>query len=770
MIYATDQGARWNLPSITDQPDACGVLWNPRLRVEAGCRGSWRAHGADWRQGDAGAAPARFVYLRDEDNGNLYSAPYEPVRRKPELFNFSVGKSDITWDCCFDGLDLRLQLSLAPDEPVELWRITVVNRSERRRQFSLYPCFDLGASGDSHQAAEYRPDLEGIVARSTRAPTADTTHFLLHEHPPLSWQLQRQAFAGEGGLQRPDRLSRPELACDDARQEQALAVLQYRLCLAPGESTTLRLLCGSLRAGACAVTDKRTIVGLRERFLSARGFTRAAAEYDRYMSQGCGSVHLDSPDDNLNHLVNHWLPRQLFFAAEQGVVRDRQPTAEYLQSQLGNLYLEPEKTRAGLLHALAQQRASGALPLNIIARPEAGLACIHQRASAEDCVWLVILLHAYLQETGDQLILRHWVEGLDGKPLSVFERVSRAMHWLQQSCDERGLCEPVPANNGACAVRSLMAAHGLDLWVELCESQSLAELAKLNRRAAGDLRRAVDEYLWDGSWYARGLTDQGQAYGSGCEDEGSLFLAPQSWALLANVLEPTQRDALIYCIHQRLQTPHGMQNMAPSYTRVRADLGELTQWHPGVADNGAIDGATAAFYAHSLYRVGEHERAFQVLRAMLPGPDGDDYHQWGQLPTFMPEAGFGAYHEYPSRTGRSNGVGGSMAAVWTYRALVEGLLGLQSENSHLRLEPRLPEHWSRARLVREYRGAVLDVTLEREPGVVGLYFTLDGEPLDDGLIRNLRPGRRYRIEVVVGQADQGRYHEESSLELMRKTA
>ncbi len=61
--------------------------------------------------------PGRFFYLKDEDGGALYSAPYEPVRATPTRFAFSVGKHDIAWEIEFDGILLELQLQLPEETP-----------------------------------------------------------------------------------------------------------------------------------------------------------------------------------------------------------------------------------------------------------------------------------------------------------------------------------------------------------------------------------------------------------------------------------------------------------------------------------------------------------------------------------------------------------------------------------------------------------------------------------------------------------------------------
>jgi len=316
-----------------------------------------------------------------------------------------------------------------------------------------------------------------------------------------------------------------------------------------------------------------------------------------------------------------------------------------------------------------------------------------------------------------------------------------------------------------------MADYALHLWTDLCGGELLDSLAEKCRNAAAELNLAVNTHLWDGDWYARGITDSGIAFGTQRDEEGQIFLAPQVWAMLAGTCDDEQQSSLIAAVEQRLLTPHGVMNMAPSYTHLRRDIGNLSHTHPGLGENGSIDSNTAAHYAHCLYRAGEPERAYEILRAMIPGPDGDDYRQRGQLPIFMPSASFGAYNELPTRTGSSSHNYNTAAATGVYRTLLEGLLGLVVEQDGLSLQPQLPAHWPGAKVVRKFRGATLYINIERESGIAGTHISVDGNVLDeDGIIRNLQPGKRYQVEIVIGQAPLALMDDYSQEQPIRKTA
>lgn len=763
MIYASDYGARWNLQSPTAVPGAAGFLWNPHLRLRASCRGlaqsEWLAEAGD----DAPAPPAeRFVYLRDEDAGELYSAPYEPVRRAPELFNFSVGQDDIAWDTRCGDIDVRMQVMLPAEDAVELWSITLANRSQHTRTLSLFPYFGITAQSPVNQSAEYRPDIEGILAechashtlskQPLQLPLNTLKTFLLHERTPLAWQVRQQAFAGEGGLHNPSALQAAELACDDARQEASVAVLQYRLTLAPGESETYRLMFGRAR-------DKREITHLRQRYLSAAGYSRALAANKNHTDHYKGAVQIDTPDENLNHFVNHWLVREIAYGADTSVRDDEPATRDYLQDHLGLIYIDPARARAGLLHALAQQKASGAMPVSLRSDTTLTMPAIGQHSNSDDCLWLTVFLRAYLDETGDHSLLHTAITDAEGVEQSVFERINRAMHWALQSRGHLGLCDMTDSSFAALSPRgmtvsasqNLMAVHVFKLWAEICQQQLLESLAEKFRSGARDIAAAANRHLWDDDWYVRGLTSEGISFGSRRDVEGQLYLAPQAWALLAGAGSELQHNKMLGAVERLLNTPHGVMNLAPGYSAAQAEIGAITLWHPGTGENASLHTHTAACYAYSLYSTGETERAFNILRPLMPCPEsGDDPAR--QLPTHLPAWRFGAYEQYPARTGQAAPNTATDAAAWLYRTVIEGLLGLKGCREGLRLNPQLPAHWPSAKVVRHFRGATLYITLERENHVTGTHITVDGEPLDDdGILRKLKAGKRYQVEVIIGR-------------------
>ncbi|RYY03688.1 MAG: NdvB protein [Gammaproteobacteria bacterium] len=785
MLHPAQNGERFELTTATAMPRAAGFLWNQKMMMQVTCRGYAVAQFMQPEPAKYAYAPnleaktfmqpeqpyyahhpGRFFYIKDEESGELFSAPYEPVRAQVDKFNFSVGKSDLAWTIEHLGIRIELNVSLPVSDVMELWSLRVINISEKARKISVYPYFPIGFMSWMNQSAEYRADLGGVVASCVTPyqKVADyfknknfkDKTFFLHDQKSEAWEAKQETFEGEGGLHNPSALQAELLTKGDARYETPAAVLQYRLDLAQDQTRDFRFIFGP-------AFDDAEIIQLRDKYLSEQGFVIAKKEYADYVSSGRGCLQIETPDQELNNFVNHWLPRQVFYHGDVNRLTTDPQTRNYLQDNMGMSYIKPQVTRAAFLHALSQQEASGAMPDGILLAEGAELKYINQIPHTDHCVWLPVCLKAYLDETNDYSILNEQVSDAEGdKTYSVFERISRAMDWLLSARDSRGLsfiaqgdwCDPMNMvgykGKGVSGWLSVATAYALNLWADICKQQQEIASAEKFRAGAETVNESVNKYLWDGDWFARGITDDDVVFGVKKDVEGRIYLNPQSWSILGGAAGAEQREKILAAVEQQLETPYGVTMFAPAYTAMRDDVGRVTQKHPGSAENGSVYNHAAVFYIYSLYTIEESNRAYKLLRQMIPGPSEADYVQRGQLPVFIPNYYRGAYHQYPRTAGRSSQLFNTGTVSWVYRCLVEGLFGLKGDVKGLLVNPQLPSEWSQAKVIREFRGAIFDVSFKRSD-VIKTTVIVDGVQLAGALIEDVVAGRKYEVEVLIPQ-------------------
>ncbi|PGH17318.1 hypothetical protein AJ79_01202 [Helicocarpus griseus UAMH5409] len=786
LLRPTHNGARYELTSPTAMPKADGFLWNQKMMIQITCRGyataqfmqpepAKYAHAPNLEaktfmqpeQNYYSHHPGRFVYIKDEETGELFSAPYEPVRAPLDSFLFSVSKSDVAWTVEHLGIRVEMRLCLPTEDVAELWEVKVTNVSGRKRRVSVYPYFPIGNMSWMNQSAEYMGGEVGGVVASSVTPYQkaqdywknkffkDKTYFLC-ETPPVSWECMQQAFEGEGGLHAPAAIAGKEkLMNGDARYEIPVAAVQYRAELQADEQREYRFLFGP-------AYDEAEVRQMRGKYLSKEAFAQAALDYERYIEQGRGCLRIETPDKDLDNFVNNWLARQMYYHGDVNRLTTDPQTRNYLQDNMGMSYIKPDVARDAIIRSLSQQEPTGALPDGIILVEGAELKYINQIPHTDHCVWLPTTLDAYLAETGDYAILQTQVTNVHGTTYTVFEGFCRAMNWLLSARDEYGLsyiaqgdwCDPMNMvgykGKGVSGWLTLATLYALNLWAGVCEQAGNADVAAHYRAGAAEVHAAVKKHLWDGEWFIRGITDDGVVFGTQTDTEGRIWLNPQAWAILAGAADDAdKREKLMAHVDEQLATPYGVAMFGPPFSKMREDIGRVTQKYPGSAENASVYNHAAVFYIYSLYTVGETDRAYKLLRQMVPGPSEEDYKQRGQLPIYIPNYYRGAWREYPRTAGRSSGLFNTGTVPWVYRCFVEGLCGLRGEKEGLHICPQLPAAWDGIKASRQFRGATFEVDIRRDRDVKEIKVVLDGQVLSGARITDIQPGATYHLEVSV---------------------
>ena len=783
------------LHSPKSMPKASGFLWNPFMMLQMNCRGYATAQfmqpePAKYAHGPALEAktfmqpehsfyahhPARFFYIKDEDSGKLFSAPFEPVRQDPTHYRFIVLADSIKWEINFDGIEIEIALNLSATDIVEMWQVKLMNNGLLRRNISFYAYFSIGYLSWMNQGANFDTELNAIIASSVtpyqkvsdypRQKDYKDMTFLLADRTPSSWTSHQVSFEGEGGLHNPDDIRAESLSEEPSLYEAPVAIYQYRLTLLSQQTEQFRFLFGPAK-------NKAEIAKIRQDYLETKnGFEQHQATYKDYISGYKACLSVETQDPIFNQVFNLWLPRQMFYHGDVNRLTTDPQTRNYLQDNMGMSYLAPDITRAAFLRALSQQEFSGAMPDGILLSPDAELKYINQIPHTDHCVWLPICILAYLNETGDVSLLKETLPYSDSSQSeTVFLHVSKALTWLVKHRDHRGLsyidqgdwCDPMNMvghkGRGVSSWLSLATAYALKQWAELAHQLGHHQIVDDYLTQAAEINLAVNQHCWDGDWFARGITDDNRLFGVKADNEGRIYLNPQSWAMMSGAVDDQQELKMCQAIDEQLMTPFGPMMLAPAYTQMQQDIGRLTQKFPGTAENGSVYNHAGVFYAWGLCKIGKHQEAFDLLILMLPSFQDAIYR--GQLPNFIPNYYRGAYHQHPKTAGRSSQLFNTGTLAWYYRCFVEEIIGVKGDLHGLIIEPHLPKQWPSITLTREFRGASFHITIKRalleastitKPRAKPMpttkpSITLNGKPITGNRIHQFKAGEQYIVTV-----------------------
>ena len=720
------------IESVDEYRKGIGYLYNRDIYLKIDHKGRADAHFLQ-PMSTPYAEGLRCAYVKDEQSGLISSAPHLPASKEPDSFRCGFLSDRIVWEVEHDTLRMEATVTIPWEDRCEIWDYTLTNTGPQTRSISLYPGFFLSPPQsiriisrweEDHKATifEYWPRLPNVSLEKT-ARRMNLTAVIPSEKPD-SWECEETAFLGHGERNRPDAITRETLDNTECYHAGPIAFFQYRRSLAANESFSVRLAIAPLH-------NRSELARIRERYVFAKA---PPPTYCSLLKQEAVALHLDSPDTAFNNFVNHSLPKQVTFNAVTYRHTYNSNVRNAIQDAMGMSALNPEEAKRIFHKVWTVQDKSGWLHHGLSLHPDEPVSDIKLKPHRDMNVWGPIALDFYLRETGDFAILDDIIPFTDDAAgASLYDHIVLGLEWLLNDRTDIGLSRIGVGDwndvldgvgvqgKGESVWLSQALVCALRCWIPVAESRGDSERANRWSMECEQIKTALQTFAWreDAGYFARGRTDNGRWFGIPEDREGRIFLNTQTWAIMSRTCDDHQNRRLIASVEENLMTDRGPLTLAPAFTRYQKDLGRITIKTPGMTENGSVYCHAAIFYANSLYRIGEKERAWKVMSGLLPKP-GD---RSDQPPVLFPNFYFGPAAQHCCGLSSTRPETGT--AAWFYVTLLEEVLGLRGTFDGLEIKPQLPSEWKHLTARRHFRKASIDVEMVRKETITETKVFLD---------------------------------------------
>ncbi|MDP1678094.1 MAG: glycosyl transferase family 36 [Bacteroidota bacterium] len=748
---------------------------------------SWRSHAqlnrlTRWDQDLIKDEWGKYIYLRDEQ-GNVWSAGWKPVCHKPDFYEcrHGVGYSVITSKNF--GIETELMMFLPNADPIEIWKLTIRNRSKKSRTLNIYSFFEwaLGQSPDWHREfhksfieTDYDPKSHSILAtkRLWEVPT-DRGHwntnwpyvaFHSSSLKPISFDTDKETFLGMYGSQAmPAGVSKRILNKKKGNWLDHIASLQNVIKLKPNEEKTIVFNIG------CA-DSKEQAIELAKKYQSSKNVNSAFVQMQERWNQLLNTVEVSTPDDSMNIMENTWLKYQAISGRIWGRTAYYQTGGAFgfrdqLQDSQIWLMIDPVRTKNQLhLHARHQFNDGTVYhwwhPIS-----EIGL----RNQIMDNLLWMPFVMNAYLQETNNYSILDESEPFVDdATPVSMYKHCIKAIDKSLERFSSRGL--PLIGsgdwNDGLSAVGLDM--KGESIWLGhfihriLLDFSSIAKqrndsiIAERYSSKAKALKELLNTVGWDGEYYFGATKDSGEKIGSKENSEGSVWLNPQTWAIIAQVSDPSRSEKIMDVVEQKLEREIGTLLLYPAYKTPDKNVGYLTRYSPGMRENGGVytHGATWSVIAAAM--LGRGETAYRFYSKLNPVNRGKNPDKYVAEPFVTSGNIEGPDSKYFGRGGWTWYTG---SAAWLFKVGLEWILGVRATENGLQIDPCIPSAWKGFKVKRTFHGAVYNIEVKNpnhvQCGIKELWVDGQRHCMSKGprekIIPSFGHGTSHHVVVIMGK-------------------
>jgi cellobiose phosphorylase len=373
---------------------------------------------------------------------------------------------------------------------------------------------------------------------------------------------------------------------------------------------------------------------------------------------------------------------------------------------------------------------------------------------SDDHLWLVLSVCAYLRETGDFDYLDQEVPYVEGGADTIWGHMMRA---LQFTLENRG-----PHGLPRIGFSDWDDTHNIDrgsgkaesVFVAMQFCRALLDLAELSdhlgrpeadrfRALHGEMAKAVNDWAWDGDWYARSFDNEGKPIGVAAEENQKISLNPQSWSVLGGVAPSERAEKAMTSMHEKLNSEFGIALLWPPYEHGTDRVRGTSTFPPGAKENGGIFCHANTWAIIAAAMLGWGDRAYQYYRQILPLAREDADRLMVEPYVYCQNICGPAHPQFGM--GRNAWLTGT--ASWTYVAGTQWILGIRPSYEGLQIAPAIPREWPGFRARRVFRGVTFNITVKRAGGGNNVSLVVDGKPVE-GDVAPL-PSGKSEVEVKV---------------------
>lgn len=702
--------------------------------------------------------PGRYIYIRDNKSKDFWSASWQPVGKDLDEYKSEChhGTAYTKMMAEYSKISSEVRYYVPLNQSYEVWNLKLTNDSDEERELNVtgYAEFTNNSNYEQDQVnLQYSQFITRTVFRGDRVRqmihgNLDSiedgkdvddkiviSRFIgLAGSEVASWCGSKEEFLGNyNGYNNPEGVASGCLSNTGNYNENSCGALTTVIKLAPGESKEIAFVLGMKEDDEAAeIVKKYTNVE-----------AACAAELDELISYWhgkLGNFQVKTKCEEFDTMINTWNAYNCFmtFIWSRAAsftycgLRNGYGYRDTVQDIQGVIHLAPEMAVEKIRFMLsAQVDNGGGLPLvKFTHNPghedtpddasyvqETG----HPAYRADDALWLFPTVYKYISESGNMEFIDEVIPYANKDEGTVYDHLKRAISFSMNHLGDHGLPAGLYADwndclrlgaNGESSFVAFQYYYAMTIIREFAEYKNDTEYIQFINEKQEELGKKIQELCWNEDRFIRGFTEDGEVIGKRDDPEASMWLNPQSWAVISGLATDEQANLALDNVNSILNTEYGAILMDPPYHAHAFDGALAVIYNAGTKENAGIFSQSQGWIILAEALKGHGERAFQYFIENAPAAQNDraeirhlEPYCYGQFTEGKASPHFGRSHVH--------WLTGTASTVMV--GCVEGILGMRPNLGGLRIAPSVPKDWDEFEISKVFRGKKLHIVV-KNPG------------------------------------------------------
>ncbi|WP_310603542.1 GH36-type glycosyl hydrolase domain-containing protein [Anaerosporobacter sp.] len=731
--------------------------------------------------------PGHYVYIRDDQSEDYWSVSWQPTNKSLEEYSYSCrhGMSYSVYECEHDKIKAKQTLVVPINDNVELWDVTIKNEDDKVRELSLFSYCEFSyhhimIDNQNYQMSLYcaGSNYENSIIEYDLFYEEFGYQYFTATFEPDSYDCLRDSFLGLYHTENnPVAVERGQCSNSSELGNNHCGSLHKKITLQPGEEIRVVYMLGE--------GNREEGKRIREKYSDLKNVDAVYTDLKNYWDEKFKCLQIQTPNEGMNVLINTWN----LYQSEINVMFSRFASFIELGGRTGLGFRDTAQDAMTIPHSnptkckeriiqLLQGTVSKGYGLHLFQPewfekddkekkepfksptviPKAGKDdIVHglEDACSDDALWLIASIVEYIKETGENELVDQMISYADGGEGTVYEHMEKILEFSYEQVGNTGICKGLRADwndclnlgGGESAMVSFLHYWALDKFIELSEMLGRKEEVEKYSNMAQEVKAVCNDVLWDGDWFIRGITKEGNKIGTSTDVEGKVHLESNAWAVLSGAANTENATKAMDSVYEYLFTPYGLQLNAPSYTKPNDSIGFVTRVYPGLKENGAIFSHPNPWAWAAECILGRGDRAMELYNSLCPYNQNDmieireaEPYSYCQFVVGPDHTAFGRAR-HPFMTGSSG---------WAYFSATRYILGIRPGFDSLEIDPCIPSDWKEFDVTRVWRGATFNIHVTNPDGVMkGIKtITVDGNEVEK--ITAQAPNTTHTVEIVMG--------------------